>query len=129
MSSTSSSFLQERPCSRAVLASSCEELESVLEDDVNIAVLRRTLSKHAQQAYRRLAAHPLELKATLDRNDLAVLRDGATMQRAEPGSVVLLKGHSWPGNEGRGAIHRSPPIEKVGERRLLLKLDTPRCGC
>lgn len=213
--------------SRAVFASSFDELKSILDDDVNVAVFPRTLPEYVQQAYRRLAVHPFELRATLDIKDLdanvadfvqevkdveardlletdvkqwaglfadlvgqqhvyidissvssdmcrkfhadwvslrllctlagpgtewlrdsdvnrevltrlelgfeeanrALMRDRASVQRAELGSVVLLKGHRWPGNEGRGAIHRSPPIEEAAERRLLLKLDTARCGC
>jgi hypothetical protein len=34
----------------------------------------------------------------------------------------LLKGERWQGNEGRGLVHRSPPLV-AGERRLLLTLD------
>lgn len=36
--------------------------------------------------------------------------------------VVLLKGDSWEGNEGNGAVHRSP-MPAAGEKRLLLTLD------
>ena len=38
------------------------------------------------------------------------------------GDVVLLKGESWHGNEGRGAVHRSPPMPS-GAARLMLSLD------
>jgi hypothetical protein len=38
------------------------------------------------------------------------------------GAVALVKGEKWLGNEGRGLIHRSPPV-LVGARRLLLTLD------
>ncbi|MEO1170725.1 MAG: DUF1826 domain-containing protein, partial [Myxococcota bacterium] len=65
----------------------------------------------------------------LDEANRAVLRSGASIQHAMPGDVVLLKGDAWPGNEGKGAVHRSPPVESSGERRLLLKLDAARCGC
>lgn len=40
----------------------------------------------------------------------------------QAGDVALLKGERWQGNEGRGVIHRSPPLQQ-GERRLLLTLD------
>lgn len=40
----------------------------------------------------------------------------------EVGDVALLKGETWPGNEGAGLVHRSPPVAE-GERRLLLTLD------
>lgn len=65
----------------------------------------------------------------LEEANRAVLRPGATVQHAMAGDVVLLKGDTWPGNEGLGAVHRSPPIEEAGERRLLLRLDTAGCSC
>lgn len=43
-------------------------------------------------------------------------------QSLATGDVALLKGERWQGNEGRGLIHRSPPLQG-GERRLLLTLD------
>jgi hypothetical protein len=48
-----------------------------------------------------------------------------SLRRCREGDVVLLKGERWPGNEGRGAVHRSPPLE-AGARagaRVLLTLD------
>ncbi|NHH85047.1 DUF1826 domain-containing protein [Cobetia sp. MB87] len=38
-----------------------------------------------------------------------------------PGSLALLKGECWPGNEGRGLIHRSPVVPKGS--RLMLSMD------
>ncbi|AWF81213.1 DUF1826 domain-containing protein [Microbulbifer sp. A4B17] len=38
------------------------------------------------------------------------------------GSVALLKGELWEGNEGFGLIHRSPSVEP-GQLRLLLTFD------
>lgn len=49
-------------------------------------------------------------------------REGAA-RSAQAGEVVLLKGEAWPGNAGNGAVHRSPPIEASGARRILLTLD------
>ena len=40
----------------------------------------------------------------------------------ETGSVALLKGESWEGNEGCGLVHRSPSIAE-GRKRLLLTID------
>jgi len=37
-------------------------------------------------------------------------------------AIALLKGAAWPGNEERGAIHRSPPVPP-GATRVLLTLD------
>jgi hypothetical protein len=50
-----------------------------------------------------------------------LLRPGATVQRLEPCDVGIFKGEAWPGNEGRGAVHRSPPTD--GGWRLLVTLD------
>jgi len=38
------------------------------------------------------------------------------------GNVALFKGERWEGNEGRGIIHRSPPVED-GQGRLIMTLD------
>ncbi len=52
-----------------------------------------------------------------------IVRDPSRIERAHPGDVVFLKGESYPGNAGRGVVHRSPPIEASGARRLVLTLD------
>lgn len=49
-----------------------------------------------------------------------LLRPGAQVQRVEPFTVALLKGAAWPGNQHRGAIHRSPPGRTP---RVLLSFD------
>lgn len=43
-------------------------------------------------------------------------------QRLMQGSVALLKGEQWPGNQGRGLVHRSPAVSS-GQSRLVLTLD------
>lgn len=48
--------------------------------------------------------------------------DGA-IGRAMPFDLVLLKGSLWPGNETRGAIHRSPAVPDGQAPRVLLALD------
>jgi hypothetical protein len=58
-----------------------------------------------------------------DTANLRIVPRGSRIQRAHPGDVLILKGESFPGNHGRGAVHRSPPIEGTGERRLMLTLD------
>jgi hypothetical protein len=50
---------------------------------------------------------------------------GALVHRCAPFDVLVLKGHHWPGNDGFGAVHRSPPVEAAGARRLVLTLTTP----
>lgn len=51
-----------------------------------------------------------------------LLREGATIARASTGAVVVLKGEAWPGNAGRGAVHRSPATSSDAPR-LVLTLD------
>lgn len=51
-----------------------------------------------------------------------LLRTGAVIRSVPPLTVALLKGRDWPGNEEKGAIHRSPALGP-GERRVLLSLD------
>ncbi|CAO3456213.1 DUF1826 domain-containing protein [Azospirillum argentinense] len=53
----------------------------------------------------------------------AVIADPDRLQVFGAGHVGLLKGESWPGNRGRGLVHRSPPADHSGLPRLLLCLD------
>ncbi|WP_377811409.1 DUF1826 domain-containing protein (plasmid) [Azospirillum sp. A29] len=53
----------------------------------------------------------------------AVLSDPRRIRMLHAGHVALLKGEAWPGNRGRGLVHRSPPADPSGARRLLLCLD------
>ncbi|MEM6989538.1 MAG: DUF1826 domain-containing protein [Myxococcota bacterium] len=59
----------------------------------------------------------------------SVLRRDDAIRRCAAGEVLLLKGKARPGNRSGGAVHRSPPIEAQGLRRLLLKIDEHPCGC
>jgi hypothetical protein len=59
----------------------------------------------------------------IDTANTRIVRRGSSIRRSGPGDVVLLKGELFDGNRGRGAIHRSPPIEATGERRIVLTLD------
>lgn len=46
------------------------------------------------------------------------------LRRIPAGSVALFKGHEFgPGHQP--CLHRSPPIEDSGDRRLVLVIDTP----
>lgn len=60
-------------------------------------------------------------RAQLGPRDIA-LPEPAQIQQLQCGEVALLKGERWSGNEGRGLIHRSPPLAR-DERRLILTLD------
>jgi hypothetical protein len=55
--------------------------------------------------------------------------DAGAVRRAAPGDILILKGDAWPGNGGRGVVHRSPPIQGTRIRRLVLKLDDLDPGC
>jgi hypothetical protein len=54
-----------------------------------------------------------------------VIVDPAGIRRLGPGSVGLFKGDACPGFSGRGCVHRSPPIEHLRQRRVLLSIDRP----
>ena len=51
-----------------------------------------------------------------------IVRSPDAVRRAHAGDVVLLKGETWPGNGGRGAVHRSPPVVAQKLVRLVFKL-------
>lgn len=57
-----------------------------------------------------------------DRVNARIVRRPDAVRRAHAGDVVMLKGETWPGAAGRGAVHRSPPIEALGLTRLVFKL-------
>lgn len=58
-----------------------------------------------------------------------IVPDPSSVMTANAGDVLLLKGESYPGNSGRGAVHRSPPIAESNGVRLLFKLTLPGAGC
>jgi hypothetical protein len=53
--------------------------------------------------------------------------EDAPVTRIGPGDIALFKGKLFPG-EPPVLLHRSPPIEGTGERRVVLVLDTPEVG-
>lgn len=54
---------------------------------------------------------------------VSLMRSGASVVRAATGDVVLLKGEAWPGNKGRGCVHRSPAQTRADDSRVVLTLD------
>lgn len=52
-----------------------------------------------------------------------LMLDPDAVRRLPAGAIALLKGEKWPGNQGRGAVHRSPAPTPERPRRLLLTLD------
>ena len=59
--------------------------------------------------------------------DRASLPEGAMHRdpsgQAGPWDILLLKGSAWQGNQGLGAIHRSPPVSPENGARWLVALD------
>ena len=56
-----------------------------------------------------------------------VVRDPKQVQRLAPNHVGVFKGHTYPGNAGRGIVHRSPPAN-TRSPRLVLCLDAGHCA-
>ena len=52
-----------------------------------------------------------------------LIRNPAAIRQAAPFALLLLKGTQWQGNDGRGAIHRSPAPDPLEPCRVLLALD------
>ena len=61
-------------------------------------------------------------RPALGDNARAITRHSA-IRRLPRFAVGLLKGEAFPGNAGRGIVHRSPPVQ--GTPRLLLCIDEP----
>lgn len=52
-----------------------------------------------------------------------VTTDPRTINRADAGDFLLLKGESWPDNDGHGVIHRSPALTSAHPLRIIVALD------
>jgi hypothetical protein len=52
-----------------------------------------------------------------------LLRGGAQLHRLQPFDVGLFKGERWPGNTGRGAVHRSPALPPIASHRVMVTVD------
>lgn len=63
--------------------------------------------------------------STFEHTNARIVPNPLAIHRANPGDVLLLKGESYPGNRGHGAVHRSPPISRSANdvRRLVLTID------
>ncbi|RDE23081.1 DUF1826 domain-containing protein [Motiliproteus coralliicola] len=46
----------------------------------------------------------------------------AEIEQVAEGDIVLLKGDGWIGNEGHGAVHRSPAVSQ-GDKRIVVTMD------
>lgn len=57
----------------------------------------------------------------LSDRESGLFKDPADIRKLSEGDIILLKGEGWPGNEGLGAVHRSPDPD--GEKRVVVTLD------
>jgi len=63
--------------------------------------------------------HPPECPCDANRE---IVRDAAAVRRAATGDVLVMRGSLALG--GRGAVHRSPPVEAEGIARIVLVVTT-----
>jgi len=62
-------------------------------------------------------------RAGLGRGDnRRIVRDFSLVKRASPFDLLVLKGQRLFAKKG-GAVHRSPPIQSIEEKRVVLKID------
>jgi Protein of unknown function (DUF1826) len=61
-------------------------------------------------------------RSRLATGDSAEVRDGSAVQRISTGHVAVMKGDSFPGNSGRGLVHRSPEASPT-QPRVLVAID------
>lgn len=54
--------------------------------------------------------------------NLALMRNPDRLRRLGPGDVLLMKGRGFPGPGFGGPLHRSPPVEHDGLRRLVFTM-------
>lgn len=52
-----------------------------------------------------------------------IINDFTQVQSMQPFEVAILKGEINARPKGKGIVHRSPPIQYAGEKRLLLRID------
>jgi Protein of unknown function (DUF1826) len=62
----------------------------------------------------------LEPPEDSDQANAHIVKDQAAIQRAAPGDVLLMKGARH--THALGLVHRSPPVEHLGVRRVVLVL-------
>ena len=60
---------------------------------------------------------------SIEEANARIVFDERAIRRAGPGQLLLCKGDAFPGEEGRGLVHRSPPLAGSGRWRLLLRID------
>lgn len=52
-----------------------------------------------------------------------IIKDPSKIKHTDPFEVAILKGEVQSRPYQKGIVHRSPPVQQTGEKRLLLRLD------
>ncbi|MDQ3231597.1 MAG: DUF1826 domain-containing protein [Pseudobdellovibrionaceae bacterium] len=73
-----------------------------------------------------LANEDVDRKRLRKGSNHKVVREGALIQQLRTFQVGLMKGDEYPGNFGRGLVHRSPEPEPHAESRWFFRLDSFR---
>lgn len=82
----------------------------------------RLLCTYVGQGTEWIADEYVNRKKLIQGTNEEIITDFSKVQTMQPFEVAILKGETTQtGN--KGIVHRSPAIEKTGEKRLLLRLD------
>lgn len=83
----------------------------------------RLLCSYAGEGTQWLPDYAVNRLALGSKSNDRICSDRAAIGSLQRGAVGLFKGDRWPGNAGRGVVHRSPPVQSDHEARVLLCLD------
>ncbi|XOV67882.1 MAG: DUF1826 domain-containing protein [Fluviicola sp.] len=52
-----------------------------------------------------------------------IVKNKDEIQQVKTGAAVIIKGAMYPKKGTKAAVHKSPPVEETGEKRLMLRID------
>jgi hypothetical protein len=52
-----------------------------------------------------------------------IVKNKDEIQQVKTGAAVIIKGAMYPKEGTKAAVHKSPPVEETGEKRLMLRID------
>ncbi|PWL27141.1 MAG: hypothetical protein DCO96_12450 [Fluviicola sp. XM-24bin1] len=55
--------------------------------------------------------------------DVNIVKNETEIQQLKTGAAVILKGAMYAKDGTKAAVHKSPPVEETGEKRLMLRID------